>query len=246
MKSFRNGIVLLISTAAASAGSYEVTIEHGDYFPIAWSFQAKTVSQAFPTAWAGTTLQFWNASSQSWTSVTWNDLDEVWFSPNRVIENGEAFLWQNNSGTARTITVSGTDITAASVTRNLTGGKWYLIADCYLRSAPRWMECVTDSGVAQYTSYSLAYPGSTGDIAHLWNNLGGTFVGGVRTDSTACDFIPFWGALNPTTACEQPAGAPWGSWVSPQINPGAGFWFLPISNVTWIVPHPSNETDCNP
>jgi hypothetical protein len=233
---------LLTAAGLAQAGSIQMTAPNGVQFPLGWPFAAKTVSQAFSSAAAGTTLYFWDAVNQTWITDSWDDLDQAWSLPNLTIHNGDGFLWENLSGSDVTVTLSGTDITTTSVTRTFTANKWYLISDNYLRSNVPFMECVyrQDNGFAQYTTYSLDYTAQVGDFAQTWVPLLADWKAGVRTSSTACDFAPFWQATNPVDPCDNG----WGSWTSPAIYPGQGFWFKPASNATWVVPQ--TEVSCNP
>jgi|GEM_PF-3500792 len=241
-------LALASLNAWAATGSYEITIPDGKDYPIAWSFVASTVSSAFPTAWAGTTLYFWDASVQNWVTVGWDDLDEEWsVGWDRAINNGEGFFWRNQSGAERTITVSGTLITATNVTRSFTAGKYYLIADPFFRTlggnGDCFLECVwrTDTGWDQYTKYNLGYSAAFGDIVGTWNPSTQDMLWGIRTSNTACGFAPFWRKLTGyVTDCDQA----WGSWTSPMVYPGRGFWLKPASNVTWT--EPLTQVSCDP
>src|SRR5579859_5711630 len=106
---------LLIAVAALSslAGSYTVDIPASTSWPLGWSFQPTTVSNAFPTANLGTVLYFWDPDTTNYISNTYLS---SWSNPTYVISNGVGFYYQDGGTTGVALTVTGKDITTTNVT----------------------------------------------------------------------------------------------------------------------------------
>jgi hypothetical protein len=225
--------VISFTCWVVGAGSFQRTLLNQTTNQLSWPFQSKTLSQAFPTAWPGSVLHFYSGGTP--TTISWSSVLNNWTQPNYVIQNGAGFEWINTSGADRTITLSGNDITASSVTLTLTAGVWYYLGDPYLRSGPVALECVLRREVPpnesyyQYTPTHLNYPGTDGDVADCWEPAG--WYRGVRTTNTGPGYDPFWEDPN------SPGNpALWGSWLPPRFHPGIPIWIKPAANITWVIP----------
>jgi len=210
------------------AGSYSVSIPPYSDYPLGWSFQNATVSSVFTSPDDGTELWFLNPSNGVWSSVNYDF--GSWSNPNYVLTTGVGFFYRNPLGTTKSLTVSGTDVTAGSVTFNFTAGKTYFLGLAYLYTdeTQNWIECVKNQNqVPVYTAKHLHYSAVNGDVFGIWS--GGGWASGVRV-GTNCSFTPgspFW--ENTATSC---AWA-WGALLSPRVYNGHGFMFTPASNTSW-------------
>lgn len=223
------------------AGSYTLEVPPAMYFPLGWSFQAKTVANAFPTATQGTSLYFYNTSSQTYTVIVWDDIDNAWSDPNYVIQNGTGFYYLHNETFPKQITLSGTDITASSVTFNLTAGNWYFLAYAYVlpEDSETFVECINDYShyTWRYPSYSLNYQSNQGDIIQFWDAynspLDGEMTACLRDDfCTGANYspwyLPYWTSLDGNCTATPSVLA------SPFPQRGTGFWVKPAANNVWI------------
>jgi hypothetical protein len=234
-------IALAAATArlSAFAGSYTVDIPASTAWPLGWSFQPTTVSNAFPTANSGTTLYFWNADTTGYVN---NVYISGWSNPSYVISNGVGFYYQDGGSTGVVLTVSGKDLTTTNVTfPPFGGGKAYFLASAYLQpnNAGNFVECCSTNtaGLGSF-DFNLNYH----DEIYIWNTSTLSWVGGMRTNALSCTNCtsvhgsPFWVTLGTNCAWA------WGPGQSAKTAIGQGFWYYPISNITWI--QYSNEFSC--
>jgi hypothetical protein len=235
-------VLLFLPADSLAASSYAFDIENDVDYPLAWSFEPKTVAQAFPSAWSGSTLRFWNAN-QTWTTITWISFLGAWSNPTYTINTGVGFIWSNTSGQTRTVTASGNIITNSSFSFSFTGTtNWYLIADPYFRSqftsevASLFLECVEDGNSGwwnHYTAYSFGSGVSlaNGDEVFTWLSPNALY-GGVRTSSCSQFFSPFWDQSDNRGVCDWA----WPDGTSPWIIAGRAFWYKPSSSTSsWTI-----------
>jgi hypothetical protein len=251
-------VVASIATSEAAAPtSYQVTIPPQTWWPCAWSFQDKTVANAFPNAGDGEKCALWDSVNNGWLITdTVSPLTHAWTSPNTVITNGAGFYYYNPSGSSSlVITVSGTPMTN-DVTFNFVAGRSYLLGLGILYdlniaggsaygggSNGNWMECLSPQSThPTYTDYHLGYSSNVGDIVWIWNSPLANWWGGKVSDTCpSADFLPFWQQYpDPSDDC---AWAEWGDFISPKLLPGYGFWFFPAANVSWT--QPITQTVCH-
>jgi hypothetical protein len=216
---------------SALAGSYTVDIPASTTWPLAWSFQPMTVSNAFPTANFGTLLYFWDPDTTNYISNTYSS---GWSSPNYVISNGVGFYYQDGGTTGLVLTVTGKNVTSTNVTfPPFTGGKSYFLASAYLQpnNTGNFVECCSSktAGLGSF-DYNLNYR----DEVYTWNTSTLAWVGGLRTNALSCTNCssvhgnPFWIPVGTNCAWA------WGPGQSAKILIGQGFWYYPITNTTWI------------
>lgn len=244
-------LMAVVKIDAAAPTSFQVTIPPETWYPCAWSFQDKTVANAFPSAGDGEKIALWDSVNNTWAVTdTHSPLSHTWTpSANFVITNGAGFLYYNPSTTVSLVlTVSGTPMTN-DVTFNFVAGHQYLIGPAILYSTSishgqpyggagnSFMECVLDQigSFYHYTDYSLGYSSNPGDIVFTWFDPATDWHGGLRvSDGGNCtNFSPFWQTYPNPTSCDDKA---FSNWTSPDLTPGKGFWFYPASNVTWTNP----------
>lgn len=237
-------ISLLAAPALSTADSYQASVPAGGTLPLAWSFQNSSVSSAFPGAYPGQKMHVWNIGNQTYDVITYRAAPfNAWSNGGYILTNGLGFIWENSAATNYPVTVSGTNISATSVTINFSRTNWYLLSDPFHRNITNgspYLECVYDAtnNWAFYTTKafnSLAL--NDDDIVHTWGAT--NWVGGVRT-GFPCDatFWPYWRAQGSTNC--SPA---WSNTTSPLITPGRAFWYYPATNNTWTIY--TNLINCN-
>lgn len=224
----------LSAACAAFAAEFRITIHARSYYPIGWCFQGETVANAFPSPADDTILYFWDPDS----GYIVNGYIEGWGwdDPDFVIENGVGFYYFNPLYDDAEITVIGTQLTAPSVTFYFEAGKLYFLGTAYLVDSS-FVQCVQNcEGTAYpYTTLTLGYTPALGDIFYTWNAATQSMVGGVYYDPVPEACAPggstqYWRKLDPPAEGNKWA---WGTYLSPLIVTGHGFWFKPDTNTTW-------------
>jgi len=234
--------VLLLGTLATlstSAGSYTITIPGSVSFPLAWSFQPTNVAAAFPAPDNFTTLYFWDPSAGNYVE---NDYISGygWTDPNYVIANGIGFYYANPSSQEKTLTVSGVNVSASSVTYTFQAGKAYFLGSAYLQPSNNgnYIECVSKPPGPPYTDSTLSYSFNYGDKIYRWDDGNSNWTGGIRsTNYCGGPASPFWQVIGGT--CSQWA---FGDYQSANIFIGHGFWYYPVANTNWT--QHSTESSC--
>jgi hypothetical protein len=226
-------IVLVLTSTSFTivAGSYTNTIPNGSTAALAWSFQNKTVANAFPSPGNGVEIDVYNPSTGTYSSASYDF--GSWSNGSLVLSNATGFYFKNNTGNSLTLIVSGTDLTASSTTFSYSGGTWYFLGYAYPQSTTKVnaIECVYDSFnmVYRYTNDNLGYASTVGDqVLNSWDPVNSSWGGGYRTNSSCSSpFTPFWAKLN-SSPCDEVATG-----MSPQVLLGNGFWFKPASSTSW-------------
>ncbi len=232
--------LLIIGGTAFTGLAYTVSVPAYSQVPLAWSFQAKTVANAFPSPDYGTTLYFWDAANTTYVTDTYVG---AWGNPNYTINTGVGFYYENPPGGSINVTVSGSTVTASSFTfPTFVVGKTYFIASAYDTQAGN-VQCVQNCEGSAYpytTSHlNLGYSPANGDAFSMWISGGwvtGTYAApGITEVCSGAPGTQYWRRSSGTYA--------FGTYQSPYISVPYGFWFTPASNTTWTQ-YPSS-TNCS-
>jgi hypothetical protein len=226
------GTTSLLAAGSIFAGSYTVSIPENVFYPLAWSFQNTTVSNAFPAPGYDVSIYIFDVGIQGYQVCSYDTFFSSWDTPNAVLANGTGFYYRHSVANGTNVTVQGTDLTSSSVTFNFSANTSYFLGSAYLQptSAVNAIECVFNPGTGTYpyTTESLNYHSNMGDVVLTWHDSLMDWGGGVRATNCSIDAgEPHWENVN--SSCS------WypGTHLSPQVQRGMGFWLTPSTNTNW-------------
>jgi len=227
---------LVFTLQIVNGDSYQITVPArgadpattGKFFA-AWHFQTKTVTQAFPPASypAGMQLSVWNDSSQSYTTLTLDDIDGWLTNPDFNLDPGVSFFIWNPSYSDLTVTFTGTPLTGA-VSKSLT-------ANYYFSGAAKKIPGSTFECVCTTSMTGMSYPGTDGDQLWYWNPDTQAWV--LNTRQTVTGAGTSWSGY-----CNGGIVGLGAQGITSSTLPGWGSFLKPVNSKTWTF---NSLTTCN-
>lgn len=202
----------------ASTSSYTTELlPPNDYDLLAWSFQAQDLNHIFNPADQTIQIQIYSNGTY-YTSYSLGS----GYSPDFVLQPGEAFFLLNWGSTNRTYTITGTNLTSSSYLMQLTNSDWNPVAPVYLRTND-YLECISCltnfNHNPAFTHSSWNYHSNTNDLVYQWSVKNQAWILNSISSDPYDIFTPYY--TNSTYG------------TSPVLCTGKGVFIKPIVSKSW-------------